>query len=240
MGVHRRRRAAARAAAAPRPRVVRRGSLRAGQRLAPGLLARPSTRRRRSPLLPRCTVLMGVPTHYVRLLATPGFDAAATAGAAAVGVAARRRCGRRPTRRCARPPGRRPRAVRDDRDRRCSRPTRWTASAGRARSARRCPAWRAGGRTTTAGPGRDRRGRGRRGPRAERLRRLLAAARPARDGVHRRRVVPAPATSAALDDDGYLRSSAGRRTSYLRRAATSTPRRSRRVLDACRGRRSRP
>ena len=30
--------------------------------------------------LPGCTVLMGVPTHYVRLLAQPGFDAAATSG----------------------------------------------------------------------------------------------------------------------------------------------------------------
>jgi malonyl-CoA/methylmalonyl-CoA synthetase len=31
-------------------------------------------------LLPSCSVLMGVPTHYVRLVATPGFDATATAG----------------------------------------------------------------------------------------------------------------------------------------------------------------
>ncbi len=30
-------------------------------------------------LLPGCTVLMGVPTHYLRLLADPGFDATATA-----------------------------------------------------------------------------------------------------------------------------------------------------------------
>ena len=30
-------------------------------------------------LMPRCTVLMGVPTHYVRLLAEPSFDAASTA-----------------------------------------------------------------------------------------------------------------------------------------------------------------
>ncbi len=30
-------------------------------------------------LLPGCTVLMGVPTHYLRLLAQPGFDAGATA-----------------------------------------------------------------------------------------------------------------------------------------------------------------
>ena len=30
-------------------------------------------------LLPGCTVLMGVPTHYARLLAQPGFDAGATA-----------------------------------------------------------------------------------------------------------------------------------------------------------------
>ena len=30
--------------------------------------------------LPRCTVMMGVPTYYVRLLAEPGFDGAATAG----------------------------------------------------------------------------------------------------------------------------------------------------------------
>jgi malonyl-CoA/methylmalonyl-CoA synthetase len=30
-------------------------------------------------LMPRCTVLMGVPTHYVRLLAEPSFDAISTA-----------------------------------------------------------------------------------------------------------------------------------------------------------------
>ena len=30
-------------------------------------------------LMPRCTVLMGVPTHYVRLLAEPSFDAVSTA-----------------------------------------------------------------------------------------------------------------------------------------------------------------
>ena len=73
VGLHPRRRAAARAADLPRARAVRRDPLRAAVRCAACSGCRNSTRRRSSRSLPRATVMMGVPTFYTRLLAEPTF-----------------------------------------------------------------------------------------------------------------------------------------------------------------------
>ena len=51
---------------------------------------------RRSRLLPRATVMMGVPTFYMRLLRQPGLDARGDARTCACSSRARRRCSPRP------------------------------------------------------------------------------------------------------------------------------------------------
>ena len=76
LGLHARRRPAARAADLPRARTVRRLPLRAACR-ARGCCGSPKFDADEvRALLPRATVMMGVPTFYTRLLATPSFGAA--------------------------------------------------------------------------------------------------------------------------------------------------------------------
>ena len=89
-------------------------------------------------LLPRATVLMGVPTFYTRLLASPGLTREAAAGDAALrlGLGAAARRDPRRVRGADRPAH--PRALRHDRDRDERLEPARRASGGPGRSGRRC------------------------------------------------------------------------------------------------------
>ena len=139
--------------------------------------------------LPRCTVMMGVPTFYTRLLADPRFDASVcrtmrlfVSGSAPLLASVHRAFtdAHRPSH---------PRALRHDRDLddHDQPARRRAATRHRGDGVDRCR--RPGGRRrrrVAAG----RRHRRHRGARPERARRVLASTRAGGDRVHRRRVVP--------------------------------------------------
>ena len=206
-------------------------ALRAARRARACCGCRSSTRARSSSLLPRATVMMGVPTFYTRLLAEPAFTRERCRVDPAVrvrlGAAARRDVRRVP--RAHRP--RDPRALRHDRDRH-----------DHVESARR----RAGRRHRRPAAARHRRAHRRRrrarrarpasiggvaGARAERVRGLLADAGQDARGVHRRRLFPdrrrRAVGRATARHAATCASSAAPRTSSSPAASTSIRRRSR-------------
>ena len=151
VGVPARRRAAARAARSSTPTACSSPPT-ACSPTAPGWSSCPaSTPTRCSSSCPRCTVFMGVPTFYTRLLADAALDAdrCRTCGCSS---RARRRCSRRRTTSSgARTGHAHPRALRHDRDvddhveparRRASRRHRRVPAAGRRRARRRPTATR--------------------------------------------------------------------------------------------------
>ena len=103
VGLHARRRAAARAADLPRARTLRGHALRAAVGRAHAVAAEVRRARGRA-LLPRATVMMGVPTFYTRLLAEPAFTRDA-ARRSACSCRAPRRCSPRRSMPSARAPG---------------------------------------------------------------------------------------------------------------------------------------
>ena len=197
------RRAAARAAAVPRARPVRRAAHGAAQCEPHDLPAALRCGTRSLRCLPRATVFMGVPTYYVRLLAEAGFDQDGVRAHAPVrlGLRAARARHLRGVPQPHRP--RHPRALRHDRNRdEHLEPVRRRAPRRHGRACRcrasRCAWW------TTPTRRCRRRDRPHPGARAERDARLLEAAGEEQGGVHRATASSAPATSAPTTRDGYL------------------------------------
>ena len=97
LGLHGRRRAAARAADLPRPRPVRRLPLRADGRGPMIWLPRFDADAGAAACCRAATVMMGVPTFYTRLLDEPGFSREHRPATCACSSPARRRCSPRPS-----------------------------------------------------------------------------------------------------------------------------------------------
>ena len=208
LGLARGRRADPCAADLPRARPVRRHPWRAAQRQQDALAGRSSTRSRCSRSCRDATVFMGVPTllHAAAGRARPRRARPARnmrlfisrLGAAADGDLRRLSRAHRPHH---------PRALRHERDHRCSPPTRTTARRARAaaRSACRCRASAVRVATTTAAPLRGRRDRRHRrctGPNV--FAGYWRMPEKTRGGIHRTTAGSRPATSAASTRDGYL------------------------------------